>query len=507
MRAARFHRGAVYRAGLGVAVPAVLVSWDMKVSRFLLTLIAPVFLFPALSPAQAPGVPIESAAPLNQNGELLKKLAALRETGRALDAAAAKAALQKPTPAAITLPPCRTTPLRPAEVWETAQGSRLRVGWHFLCHKCDHWHVNLAGGYPITADGVVATCYHVAEPGADIREGRLVAVDGAGHVYPVTSVIARSRTMDACILRVEGLKSEPLPLNDQVRPGDPAFLLSNPLEVSGYFTAGMVNRFFWNKGASPGGEGELKQLRMHVSTDWAPGSSGSPVLDVCGNAISHVAVIAHLGEGKNSTGKPVAHLTVHEGIPARSLMWLLKQAAIEATHPPDAVPVETLTQLQDALDTNDLTRASTIADALEKAGPRVEDKPRLAYARFLIATGQKQEPESAAAAAHLAGNSLKDDGQRLNEVAWKLLTRFPAPQPDTLTVAEKISRRSVDLQAHREPASLDTLARICFLQGKKDEALRLQAEAVDLAGEGMKGQLEKTLADYRSGKLPEVKDE
>jgi S1-C subfamily serine protease len=486
-----------------IAAAAAVLCWGMRILQSLLScaavaaLVAPAF-------AQAPGVPIESPAPLAQNRALLDKLAALRDTGKALDTAAVKAALEKPTPAVVELPPCRTTPLRPAEVWQAAQRSRLWVGWNFLCHKCEHWHVNLAGGYPVSSDGAVVTCSHVAEPGADIKEGRLVAVDGEGNVYPVTGVLARSRTMDACLLRVEGLKLEPLPLNDQIRPGDPAYLLSSPLNVSGYFTDGMVNRFYW-KTPRPGSD-ELKHLRMHVSTDWAPGSSGSPLLDTCGNAISHVATIAHLGDAKNSGGKGVAHLTLHEAIPARSIQWLIKQAGAAAAKPAETEPA-TLAEVQEALEAGDHTRASTLADAVEKAGAPEADKARLAFARFLICAGLKQEAEAAAHAARLADESLKDNGPALNEVAWKLVTRFPAPQPDTLTAAEKIARRSVDLQAHRDPASLDTLARVCFLLDRKDEALKLQEEAVNVAEAGLKTQLEKTLDDYRSGKLPEVKEE
>jgi len=35
---------------------------------------------------------------------------------------------------------------------------------------------------------------------------------------------------------------------------------------------------------------------VHVSTEWAPGSSGAAVLDLCGNAIGHVANISPLTE-------------------------------------------------------------------------------------------------------------------------------------------------------------------------------------------------------------------
>lgn len=299
---------------------------------------------PALH-AQAPGVPIESPVPLNKNKTLLEKLDTLRTTRPGLDTAAAKAALAKPTPAPVILPAPRTNPLTPAEIWQTAHRATLRIGWHYLCHKCDHWHVNLAGAYPLTTDGIVATCHHVAEPGPDIREGHLIAVDSEGNVHPVTAILARSRTMDACLLRVDGLKAEPLPLNDNIRPGDPAYLLSTPLDITGYFTTGIINRFYWNPKTqqqpptTPEGE-NLKHLRLNVSTDWAPGSSGSPVLDTCGNTIGHVATITHLGDGKNSDGKNVAHLTLHEAIPARSLRWLAQQATqlAAATPPPAPAP-------------------------------------------------------------------------------------------------------------------------------------------------------------------------
>ncbi len=45
---------------------------------------------------------------------------------------------------------------------------------------------------------------------------------------------------------------------------------------------------------------ELKSLRLNVSTDWAPGSSGAAVLDQCGNAIGHVSTIAPLSESSRA---------------------------------------------------------------------------------------------------------------------------------------------------------------------------------------------------------------
>ena len=461
-------------------------------------------LLPFLSAqGQAPGVPIEGPAPQSQDKALLEKLDALREKGGALDVAAVKAGLEKPAPFPVTLPPCRTTALRPAEVWQSAQRTRIRIGWYYLCHKCDHWHVNLAGGYPVTADGVIATCYHVAEPGPEIREGRFVAVDSTGSVYPVTAVLARSRTMDACLVRAEGLKADPLPLNDQIHPGDPAFLLSTPLEISGYFSTGIVNRFYWNpktaRGSNPAAEDALKHLRMNVSTDWAPGSSGSPVLDNCGNAIGHVAVIAHLGDGKNSDGKGVSHITLHEAIPARSVRWLAEQASRPAPAQP---PAPSLARVREALESRDHAAAAKLADELEKAGVPDSDKPGLAMARFHIALAGKNESAAAVSAAAVTAGPLSADGPALNEVAWKLVTLVEKPQPATLEAAEKMARRSVELQLEKDAASLDTLARIRFLQDKKEEAIQLQEKAVACAPDAAKPGLQKTLDDYRAGKVP-----
>lgn len=86
---------------------------------------------------------------------------------------------------------------------------------------------------------------------------------------------------------------------------------------------------------------EWKMLRLNVSTDWAPGSSGSAVLDRCGNVIGHVSTISPLGEGPRSApvppgkadGKNAAKadrfggatlITLHEAAPARSVLSLAR---------------------------------------------------------------------------------------------------------------------------------------------------------------------------------------
>ena len=298
--------------------------------------------------AQAPDVPIESSAPLNLNAALLEKAKALREGGKLLTAAKITELLKAPVAAPITLPEPATKPLASREVADRARQAYLRLGWYYLCPRCEHWHLNLAAAYAISADGGAATCHHVVVPAKDMREGYLLAVDHAGNVLAVTGVLAKSQTMDVAILHIDGGDFTPLPLTDQVAPGDAAFCLSDPLGQLGYLSRGIVNRFFRNREstAAPGSLDELKHLRVNVSTDWAPGSSGAAVLDECGNAIGHVSTISPMSEdegstapapdapkraGKGKTAQPRAGrfngatlITLHEAIPARGVIALAR---------------------------------------------------------------------------------------------------------------------------------------------------------------------------------------
>lgn len=244
--------------------------------------------------AQAPGVKI-----VRDRGEqfeaMVKKANELRETGSLLSIGDVTNQMPR-TVCELKLPRPATKPLADREIWQRSREAHVRVGWHYLCKKCSKWHQNLAGGYFITADGVIATCYHVVEPGDDLREGYLVAGTEDGKLFPVTEVLAADATSDAAIIRakVDGTV-KPLALNTNVAPGDAAWCYSDPLGRSSYFSKGMVNRFFIQPRKQ-----HTETARMEVSTDWAPGSSGAAVLDECGNAIGHVSEISSASSGRGS---------------------------------------------------------------------------------------------------------------------------------------------------------------------------------------------------------------
>lgn len=295
--------------------------------------------------AQGKGVTVEQNYLTKNNADLIAKASALKAGGKlVLDATKTAKALAEPKGGAILLPAVSGQRLEPCAIAEKGRKALIRVGWLCLCSHCDRWHVCLSGGYAISADGVVVTAFHVVSPDDEaMRESYLVAADTDGHVYP----LAADKELDTAVIRIDAQNLSPLPLNDQSVPGDAAYVFSDPLSVAGYFSAGMVNRYHWDDEGERAHADTLdaaRHLRLNVSTDWGPGSSGAAVLDACGNAIGHVKLITSLGfnddGGKaapsaKSTGASAAEsegdqgtiLVLHEAVPARGVKLL-----IEAIH-------------------------------------------------------------------------------------------------------------------------------------------------------------------------------
>ena len=282
---------------------------------------------------QAPDVPIYKQG--RRESEQLEQLGSaarnLFTAGDALKLAEVKEQLRR-TNCQLELPPANTVKLTPRDICVSARRSHLRVGWAYFCTKCEDWHVNLAGGYALTTNGAVATCYHVVQPVREIRDGCLVAADEEGKVFPVKEILAANRYSDSCIVRLEGNGFKPLPLNTNVQPGDPAYCYSDPLDHRGYFSDGIVNRFYQFPGRrafSAPRSASFAPMRLNVSTDWAPGSSGSAVLDEYANVIGHVSTIATVTEEEDLDAGVLRFpgptmIVFHEAVAARDVLLLVK---------------------------------------------------------------------------------------------------------------------------------------------------------------------------------------
>ena len=299
--------------------------------------------------SQAPDVPVYEEGPgARPLATLSKQAKKLRESGLLLSAEKAKEQ-SKRTSCLLTLPTPSTQKLDTREVWQRARKSHMRVGWIYLCNECDRWHLSLSGGYAITSD-TVATCAHVIEP-LEMREGYLIAADDDDKLYAVTEVLANNPALDTAIVRLKAGSLSPLPLGKNVLPGDTVFCFSDPVDRRGYFSQGMVNRFvkrpFLRKKevqdaekasasnpdsstASAPAKAPLESpVWIEVSTEWAPGSSGSAVLDTCGNAVGHVSEIEAVLEDPLPNAKRAAKargtvIIFHDAIAASNVLSLIK---------------------------------------------------------------------------------------------------------------------------------------------------------------------------------------
>ena len=92
-----------------------------------------------------------------------------------------------------------------------------------------------------------------------------------------------------------------------------------------------------------------------------------------------------------------------------------------------------------------------------------------------------------------------------NSLAWTIATQ-PGLEKRDLALAEKMAGRANEATKGKEPAILDTLARVQFMNGKTNEAVATEQKALDLASDEQKAFLKKFLASYQEGKLPEINE-
>lgn len=247
---------------------------------------------------QGVGVPVYQEGRGSQGDKgLLGQAKALRESGDMV-AFGSMGEQMKRESCELSLPEAGVDVLEGRELWKKARAGHLRVGFYYQCSKCDDWHLDLAGGYAITADGAVATCAHVLSEPAQMKEGYLVAATDDDVLMAVTEVLAVSLARDSAIVRVKGANLEALPLATDVSPGDEVWCFSDPVGKRGYYSGGVVSRFvqrpFLRKkelAELPKGSEVPKPVWLETTVDWAPGSSGSAVVDAKGNCVGHVSEI------------------------------------------------------------------------------------------------------------------------------------------------------------------------------------------------------------------------
>jgi hypothetical protein len=288
--------------------------------------------------AQGMGVPVYQEGRGSQGDKgLLVQAKALREAGELVAFGSMGEQMKRET-CALSLPEVGEKVLEGRELWKKARAGHLRVGFYYQCLKCDDWHLDLAGGYAITADGAVATCAHVLTEPAQMKEGYLIVATDDDVMMPVTEVLAVRRGRDSAIVRVKGAALTPLALATDVSPGDEVWCFSDPAGKKGYYSGGVVSRFvqrpFLRKkelAELPKGTEVPRPVWVETTVDWAPGSSGSAVVDAKGNCVGHVSeiqtVLEDLPVRKRAKAEAVAlgtQIVFHHAIAAGEVRALIR---------------------------------------------------------------------------------------------------------------------------------------------------------------------------------------
>ncbi len=127
----------------------------------------------------------------------------------------------------------------------------------------------LGTGFVVSADGLIATNFHV------IGEGRRITIEMAdGKRYTPTSIHAVDRTQDLAILRIDAKDLKALELGDSeaLKDGQSVVAIGNPRGLKRSVVAGVVS-----------GRREIDGRNMiQLAIPIEPGNSGGPLLDRVG---------------------------------------------------------------------------------------------------------------------------------------------------------------------------------------------------------------------------------
>lgn len=159
-------------------------------------------------------------------------------------------------------------------------------------------------------------------------------------------------------------------------------------------------------------------------------------------------------------------------------------------------------KLGKAMQAEEWDKATAIVEEVEKKNPELAEQ--LAGVHFMIAMKSGDSAAVAKRAEKFLSGPAGDEPQVLNEIAWGIATELKNPTAEALEVAAQAAAKGVEKTHSENGALLDTMARIQFLQGKKDEAVKTQEKALSIAEDKLKEGMQKSLDAYKAGKLPEA---
>jgi thiol-disulfide isomerase/thioredoxin len=157
--------------------------------------------------------------------------------------------------------------------------------------------------------------------------------------------------------------------------------------------------------------------------------------------------------------------------------------------------------LSTALRAKEWDKAESAVREFEKIIPEAQ-RGGLDAARLQIQLGKGDMPAAAKVALGMS-ERFPTNAVALNQIAWNMAIT-EGLKAEALDAAASIAQKAYEISQQKDPNIIDTLARLTFLQGKKDQAVELQQKAVELADEKSKDAIRKTLESYKTGTLPKA---
>ena len=229
---------------------------------------------------------------------------------------------RRTTTSSVRLLAPSTQPLSREQVRARAAASTVIFATAFKCDRCPDWHSSMASGVIVDPSGVIATNHHVAAAAKGDAMGVLLA---DGTFLPVIEVLAARTPQDVALVRVDtkGRTLPALPVRSDLPAGADVVCLSHPDGSYGYFSQGIVSRY--SRGASPT---DRSAVWMQVTCDYAKGSSGAAILDLCGNVVGLVSSTNSVYYNTNKEGEQRNFQMVRRNcVPGQAIKDLVKGPA------------------------------------------------------------------------------------------------------------------------------------------------------------------------------------
>lgn len=237
---------------------------------------------PRLTAAEGRVEYIDDAKLRSQLQALLERA---QEKGQTTTTETLQTQLTRKAPVSLKLPPPRRHQLELSELYETCADSVLMVGQLYKCPRCSHWHIATASGFVIATNGTMVTNYHVVKSDGKAKPdstGVMGAMSRDGRFFPVMEVLACSRRDDVALLRLGGEGFKALPVKSSEPVGTAIAVISHPDNSYFMLTSGIISRYTLEPESQ---NMSATQRRMMITAEYAKGSSGAPVLDLCGNVV------------------------------------------------------------------------------------------------------------------------------------------------------------------------------------------------------------------------------